>query len=445
MFEREIQSRLIEWKNSKVRKPLVLRGARQTGKTSAVNLFSSQFDQYIYFNLEKAEERKLFDKEYSFPELIDAIFYLKSKTKNNGETLIFIDEIQHSPKAVGLLRYFYEEAPKLYVIAAGSLLETLIDKQTTFPVGRVEYLAVRPCSFREFLTAMGEMKSLQSLNQFPFPAYAYVGLEKLFKQYALIGGMPEIVAAYAQNRDLVRIKPLFENLLTSYLDDVEKYARNSTLEKVLRYIIQHSFSHAASKVTFTGFGNSQYRSRETAEAFRILEKTMLLRLVYPVVNTRLPLNVKFRSPRLQLVDTGLVNHIAGIQKDVFNSVMIEDAWRGRVAEHIAGQELLAKEYSVAAELNYWTREESNAQSEVDFIYQFQDLVLPVEVKSGTSGRLRSLHQFIDRAPHSYAIRICSGGFRIEETKTILGKRFTLITIPFYLLGQIDDILIRTIR
>lgn len=422
----------------------MLRGARQTGKTSAVNLFSSQFDQYIYLNLEKAEERRLFEKEYSFQELIDAIFYSKSKAKDSGDTLIFIDEIQHSPKAVSLLRYFYEEAPELYVIAAGSLLESLIDKQIVFPVGRVEYLAVRPSSFREFLAATGEKKSLETLTQFPFPGYAHEHLEKLFKNYTLIGGMPEIVAAYAQDRDLVRIKPLFDSLLTSYLDDVEKYARNSTLDKVLRHIIKHSFSNAASKVTFTGFGNSQYRSRETTEAFRILEKTMLLRLVYPVVNTRLPLNVKFRSPRLQLVDTGLVNHIAGIQKEVFDSAVIEDAWRGRVAEQIAGQELLAREFSVTAELNYWTREESNTQSEVDLIYRYQDLVLPVEVKSGTSGRLRSLHQFIDRAPHSYGIRIYSGNFRIEEAKTIQGKQFTLITIPFYLIGQIDEILYRTI-
>ena len=107
MFEREIQNRLTEWKSRKSRKPLVLRGARQTGKTSAVNLFSSQFDQYIYLNLEKAEERRLFEKEYSFQELIDAIFYSKSKAKDSGDTLIFIDEIQHSPKAVSLLMYFY--------------------------------------------------------------------------------------------------------------------------------------------------------------------------------------------------------------------------------------------------------------------------------------------------------------------------------------------------
>ena len=445
MFEREIQNRFQEWKNNKSRKPLVLRGARQTGKTSVVNLFSSQFDQYIYLNLEKTEDRKLFENEYPFRELIDAIFYSKSKVKNIGETLIFIDEIQHSPKAVNLLRYFYEDAPDLYVIAAGSLLESLIDKQISFPVGRVEYLAVRPCSFREFLTASGEIKNLEILKEYPFPSYAHEQLERLFKQYTLIGGMPEIVANYTQSHDLMRIKPLYDSLLISYLDDVEKYARSSTLDKVIRHIIQHSFSHAASRITFTGFGNSQYRSREVGEAFRILEKTMLLKLIFPVVNTRLPMNVKFRAPRLQMVDTGLVNHIAGIQKDVFDSIMIEDTWRGRIAEHIAGQELLAKETSVIAELNYWCREEANAQSEVDYVYKYHDLVIPVEVKSGKSGRLRSLQQFVDRSPHHYAIRFYSGMYKVEEAKTLSGRNFILINLPFYLIGQIDNILSHIIK
>ncbi len=440
MFDREVLHYFQDWKSRKDRKPLVLRGARQTGKTSAVDLFASQFDQYIYLNLEKAEDRKLFERDYPFKELIDAIFYSKSKMKNAGETLVFIDEIQHSPRAVNLLRYFYEEAASLYVVAAGSLLESLIDKQISFPVGRVEYLAIRPCSFKEFLGAMGEANSLKILEEYPFPVYAHERLGQLFKQYSLIGGMPQVVANYAHYQDIVRLKIIYDSLFVSYLDDVGKYARSSASEKVIRHIIQHGFVHASQRITFSGFGNSEYRSREVGEAFRLLEKTMLFKLIYPVVNTRLPMNVKFRSPRLQLVDTGLVNYLAGIQQEVFDSVMVENAWRGRIAEHVAGQELLAMESSVVADLHYWTREDPNTQSEVDFVYKYHDMVIPVEVKSGTSGRLRSLHQFIERAPHPYAIRFYSGMFRVEDAVTLTSKKYTLISIPFYLINQIDNIL-----
>ena len=351
MFQRRILTQLHAWKENKSRKPLVLRGARQTGKTSVVNMFAAEFDQYIYLNLEKTEDRTLFEKDYPFHGLIEAIFFNKSKVKHTGETLIFIDEIQNSPKAVSLLRYFYEEAPHLFVIAAGSLLESLLDKQISFPVGRVEYLAVRPCSFREFLLATGETNSHKALGEYPFPVYAHERLTALFKEYTLIGGMPEIVLNYSKNRDLVGLQPIFHNLLVSYLDDVEKYARNSTLENIIKHTIRHSFSHASTRITYSGFGKSAYHSREVGEAFRILEKTMLIKLVFPVVNTRLPLNMKERSPKLQIVDTGMVNFIAGIQTDVFNSLLIEDSWRGSIAEHIAVQELLGIDYSVLAGMN----------------------------------------------------------------------------------------------
>jgi len=440
MFQRDILKNLNAWKEKKNRKPLVLRGARQTGKTSAVNMFAMNFDQYIYLNLEKTEDRILFEKDYSFRELVEAIFFNKSKLKHTGETLLFIDEIQNSSSAVNMLRYFYEEAPDLYVIAAGSLLESLLDKQISFPVGRVEYLAVRPCSFREYLLATGEMNSLEALEEYPFPVYAHERLITLFKEYTLVGGMPEIVSNYSGNRDLVRLQTIYKDLLVSYLDDVEKYARNSTLDNIIRYIIPHAFSSASTRITYSGFGGSPYRSREVGEAFRTLEKTMLLKLIFPVVNTRLPLNIKYRSPRLQMVDTGMVNHIAGIQNDVFNSLLIEDSWRGRIAGHIAGQELLAIDSSVLAGLNYWTRDELNTQSEIDFIYKYHDLVLPIEVKSGATGRLRSLHRFVDKAPHPYAIRIYSGMFNVEHSRSVSGREFTLVSLPFYLIGSIDSIL-----
>lgn len=153
MFKRDILQELSRWKEKEFRKPLVIRGARQVGKTTAIHLFSRQFDQYIYLNLEKDEERQIFEQTYPFPDLVSNLFIYAGKRRNGGTTLIFIDEIQNSPKAVALLRYFYEEANDLFVVTAGSLLESILDRNISFPVGRVEYMAVHPCSFKEFLYA----------------------------------------------------------------------------------------------------------------------------------------------------------------------------------------------------------------------------------------------------------------------------------------------------
>ena len=167
MFKRKIIDKLEEWKNADWHKPLILRGARQVGKTTIVNEFGSQFENYLYFNMERNENVRLFEMDISIDDLITMLFASLGKVKNEGKTLIFIDEIQNSPKTIALLRYFYEQRPDLYVIAAGSLLENLIDVKVSFPVGRVQYLALRPCSFYEFLGAINKNDLLAILSQKP--------------------------------------------------------------------------------------------------------------------------------------------------------------------------------------------------------------------------------------------------------------------------------------
>ena len=445
MFERTLIGSLENWAGEKNRKPLVLRGARQVGKTSIVKMLSGSFDQYAYFNLDRQEDRTLFENDLPYQALLDMLFFRKQIEKNAGKTLVFIDEIQNSPRAVSLLRYFYEDDPELYVIAAGSLLESLIDNQISFPVGRVEYLAMHPCSFEEYLRATGEDKSLELLSQMPVPEYAHDRLSEMFHQYTIIGGMPEVVANYAENRDLVKLRPIYDSLITSYLDDVEKYGRNTTMNHVIRHIIRSSFHFAGNRIKFESFGNSNYRSRETGDAFRTLEKAMLLQLVYPAVNTRLPMDIKPRTPKLQLLDTGLLNHMVGLQGELLGEISIENTWRGKIAEHITGQELYSTESSVLGKLNYWLRDVKNSQAEVDFVIPFQGLLIPVEVKSGSSGKLKSLHLFMDQAPHSWAARIYSGKMNLERINTPTGKSFTLINIPFYLAGRIIKVLEHTCR
>lgn len=441
MFKRNIICQLENWAKSKNRKPLVIRGARQVGKTTAVKQFAKKYDSFLSLNLDKDEHRKLFEKGYSFSDLLMAIYLVNGKTRDNSRTLLFIDEIQNSPHAVALLRYFYEEAPEIHVIAASSLLESLIGKNISFPVGRVEYLALRPCAFNEFLDAMKENQLAAMIGEGKVPEILHDKMMGLFNKYTLIGGMPEVVANFAANNDLVALRTLYDTLLTGYRDDVEKYARNNSQIQVLRHIIKSGFISNCERIKYERFGSSDYRSREMGEAFRMLEKTMLLELVWPVTGYIPPMisDIK-KSPRLMWLDSGLVNYAAGIQNEVFGATNISNVWCGKVAEQIVGQELIARETSVLKTRNFWVRESKNSNAEVDYVIQHNSSIIPIEVKSGDGTRLRSLHLFMEKAPHDIAIRICSQPMKTDHLKTESGKKFRLINIPFYLTGAITKVI-----
>ena len=438
MFKRTILDKLDLWSRQEDHKPLVLRGARQVGKTTAVESWASRMDQYLYLNLERLEDRHLFEQELSFQNRLEAIFFSRNLSPQNGRTLIFLDEIQNVPQAVAELRYFYEEAKGLFVIAAGSLLESLMGRHISFPVGRVQYLVLRPLSFSEFLGALGEERALEALSQIPVPAFAHSTLNQLFHRFALIGGMPEIVKIYRETGDLTRLKSIYESLIAAYLDDVEKYATNAAQANVIRHIIRNAFYEAGSRITFEGFGRSKYKSREISDAFALLEKAMLLYLIYPTTNCSAPgLPDRKKSPKLQLLDTGLVNYFAGMQAELLQTQHLDHIFQGKIAEHIVGQELLAARDSVLHGLQFWVREKKQSNAKVDFVVQHDQWLIPVEVKSGAVGRLRSLHQFIDQAPHPYAVRVCDDALRIDSVRTVKGKPFFLLNLPYYLVGQLD--------
>jgi predicted AAA+ superfamily ATPase len=362
--------------------------------------------------------------------------------KQKGNILIFIDEIQACPPAVSYLRFFYEVFPDLYIIAAGSLLETLIDTHISFPVGRVEYLVMKPLSFKEFLNALTEESSLDIIkNKIPAPDFAHDKLMKLFHTYSIIGGMPEIIQKYSDQKDIISLNSVFDSLIVSYIDDVEKYARNNTMANVIRHAVSNAFYEAGSRIKFQGFGNSNYKSREMGEALKVLEKAMLIYLLYPSSSVKPPLlpNMK-KFPKLQVLDTGMLNYFGGLQKDLFGKKDIDSVYQGKIAEHIVGQELLAAETSPLYKLHFWNREKKQSNAEVDFLIQYENLIVPVEVKSAAAGRLRSLHQFMDRAPHKYAVRVYSGKLEVGQIKTLNGKKFILLNLPLYLAGSIPEYL-----
>lgn len=443
MFSRKILSSLEKWRSQPTRKPLVLRGARQVGKTTLIQQFSGQFEQYIYLNLELSADRQPFEQFRDIDTLLQAVFFLKNKRyEQKQDTLIFIDEIQEVPEALNILRYFYEEAGEIPVIAAGSLLETIFNQRISFPVGRVDYLVLRPASFPEFLDAIGESSAFQQLHKIPLADFAKDKLMQLFHTYALIGGMPEIVNKYAESKDLTALSTIYESIIVGYLDDVEKYASSNNQIQVIRHAIRASYGEAGKRIKFQGFGKSNYSSREIGEALRTLEKALLIHLVYPETNVTLPLMPDMKkSPRLQLLDTGMLNYFIGIQREIIGTTDLNAVYGGTMIEHLVGQEILANQFQALSHLNFWVREKNASTAEIDFIYQFEGKLIPVEVKAGTEGTLKSLHLFMDMAPHSMAVRFYAGELSINKLQTVTGRDYYLLNLPYCLVSQLESYLI----
>lgn len=441
MFQRKIVSHLEKWLENNTRKPLILGGARQVGKTTVVLEFAKQFDTFLHLNLERKTDRLLFEEHDSAEDVLTAIYLLKNKERARGRTLLFIDEIQSSPQAVALLRYFYEDFPELYVIAAGSLLETLIDVQISFPVGRVEYLAVRPCSFSEFLSALGETQLHKKLLEVDLPNAIHARVMKLFNEYVIVGGMPEAVAHYAENRDFVGLRRIYDSLLNGYRDDIEKYAKNRTEKNVLRHILTNGWRYAGQRITYDRFADSNYKSREMGEAFRTLEKAMVLELSYPTVETNLPISPDLKkSPKLLWLDTGLVNHVSGNQQELFGTQDISEHFKGKIAEHIVGQLLLTADESVLACRNFWVRNARNSQAEIDYVMQYKTGLLPIEVKSGHTSKMKSLQLFMEEAAGNIAVRFWNNPLSKDTIVLPSGKNYTLINIPYYYAECLEKVL-----
>lgn len=442
MFKRSIFLELEKWVQKKNRKPLVIRGARQVGKTSVVNQFAKNFEQYIYLNLESPSDREPFENFRDIDSFVQSLFFLKDKAySKRGNTLIFMDEIQEVPEAFNILRFFFENMPEIPVIAAGSLLETIFNNNLSFPVGRVEFLVLRPVSFIEFLEAIEETAGLEQVNHVPLNSFAHEKLLSLFHTYALIGGMPEIVKEYAETKDLTSLSNLYNSLIASYMDDVEKYAKSQVQTQSIRHVIKTSYFEAGKRIKFQGFGKSGYGSKEMGEALRTLEKALILNLIYPTTSAKLPIVPELqKSPRLQLLDTGLLNYAVGIQKEIIGTKDLNDVYKGTVIEHLIGQELLANQFNVLSALNFWVREKTSSMAEVDYIINYNGKLIPVEVKSGKEGKLKSLHLFMDESPGTIAIRLYAGELSITNVVTPNGKNYRLLNLPYYLVSQLNQYL-----
>ncbi|HUX57438.1 MAG TPA: AAA family ATPase [Bacteroidales bacterium] len=442
IFKRIIEKNLEAWKKNPSRKPLILRGARQVGKTTLVKEFAKSYRYCILLNLEKSSDAAFFNNNIEAKTIVESLFLSKNiSIASIGETLLFIDEVQESPGAIQMLRYFYEEFPDLNVIAAGSLLEFAMKKVKSFPVERVEYLYLHPLNFIEYLEAIDHQAALDQMGRVPVEPFAHTVLLGLFNKYAIVGGMPEVISNFIEKDSLTELPKVYESIWGTYIDDVEKYATNKTERKVIKHIMSTAHLYIDQRVKFQNFGQSNYRSREVGEAFRNLDDARVIQLIYPTTNIEIPVKPDLRkSPRLQFLDTGLINYELGIQAEMLSFADLNNSYKGAVIPHLITQELISLNTFSYKKPNFWVREKKQSSSEVDMVYTYSGKVIPIEIKSGSVGSLKSLHQFVERSNHPYAVRMYAGEFKIINTKTPGGKPYLLMNMPYYLGTKISEYL-----
>ena len=251
--------------------------------------------------------------------------------------------------------------------------------------------------------------------------------------------MPEIVQRYLENKNIADLPRVYESVWGTYKEDVEKYASNTTGRKVIKHIINTAHLYLDQRIKFQNFGNSNYRSREVGEAMRNLDAAKIIRLIYPTTDLEPPLRPNIRkAPRLQFLDTGILNYSLGIQADMLAIRDLSKLYKGAVIPHLITQELISLRMINDKKPNFWVRDKKQASAEVDLLYTCQDKLVPIEIKSGKTGTLKSLHQFVERAGHPYAVRLYAGEFKIEKIKTPGGIPYLLMNMPYYLGTRIPD-------
>ena len=445
-MKRNTYKYLKDWKNSKNRKPLVIRGARQVGKTWIVREFGKvEFENMIEIN---------FDKNQTIADLFllaDVNTILRSlELELNidihvGKTLLFLDEIQSAPKILSRLRYFYEDIPDLHVIAAGSLLEFLLEEHNfSMPVGRIEYLFMGPMRFEEFLLALGENKLVNYLAQYTFedtiPESIHQKLLNYVKNFFIVGGMPAAVDIFKDQGNYREALREQQSILQTYVDDFNKYRKNvnaGRLDKVFRRIP----SLAGQKVKYVNIDRNE-KTAALAQAIHLLELARVIYCVRHTAGNGLPLEaeVNDRNYKPIFLDIGLMQSALNLRySDVLKTKELIEINAGSLAEQFVGQHLLFDfEYYEKPSLYYWNRESKSSTAEIDYLITYKGQIVPVEVKAGKTGTLRSLHLFVSSKKADLAIKYSSAKPLCDELQTIAScqpRLFILLSIPFYLIDQ----------
>ncbi len=447
MFRRNLEASLNEWKNGTHRKPLVIRGARQTGKTTLVREFSKQFSNFIELNLEKDALRRIFADISDIRDVVRSIEGVTNQRIAPGETLLFIDEIQNSVSAIKLLRYFYEEIPGLHVIAAGSLLEVRMkDEGWSFPVGRVEFRYLYPATFEEFLGAMGEDLLVEELcNQRigrAIPQPVHEKLLGLVALYMTVGGMPEAVSRYLETKSIKEVRAVHDALHASFHDDFVKYSKRSEVEH-LKLVWDRVPFQIGERIKYSRLSEEQTRSKDISNAFSILHEAMLVERIWPTTRTLAPLVKKPKAaPKTLYLDIGLCSHVLNLTEDQIRKRLIDPAFGGGLAEAFVGQELMAMDANHRTTPYFWIREEKDTTSQLDFLLQSGERLIPVEVKAASHGALKSLHQYLRRSGTDFGVRIYGGSLSFERHNVTLSDgaslKYRLLSIPLYSVWRLEE-------
>ena len=453
-YPRLIDDYLKEWALRPVRKPLLLRGARQVGKSTAVRQLGKQFENFVEINLEKQPSFiQFFQGDLDVKRIVPQLSAMVGKPIVAGQTLLFIDEIQASAEAIMALRFFKEDMPDLHVIAAGSLLEFALETLPTFGVGRIHSMFVYPMTFDEFLTACGEQLLLEARNnataKTPLALPLYERLVGLFRSYMLVGGMPEVVAKWVETRDYLACQEVQDDIVLTYQDDFPKY-RKRVDPTLLRLTLQSVALQIGNKFVYSQVSGG-YSTNEVKKA---LDMLTLAGIITPVIHTNangLPLGSEVDPTyrKMLLLDSGLLLrwlNMSGDTSELTAQILTNSATdlvnKGALTEMIAGLELLRyRTPNMRHELFYWVRKAKNAQAEVDYLATYQSEVLPIEVKAGTQGGMKSLWQFMREKKLKNAIRASLENFDVfTYTDTEEEAILTVWVCPLFALSQINKVI-----
>lgn len=437
-MHRELFEQLVAWQKQTVHLPLLLRGARQVGKTYIVEQFGKAcFSQMVVINFEESPEYIACFDTLKPIDIINKIEALSKQTIVPGDTLLFLDEIQACPNAIMALRYFKEQQPALHVIGAGSLLEfALASENMKMPVGRVQYLYLKPLSFREYLYNTGYTKLLEHIAQAtianPLPDVMHQQALGLVKEYMILGGMPMVVSSFIETHSVRECQQYQTLLLRTYRDDFSKYAR-SIQHKYLQQVYERAPGLIGQHIKYVNI-SPDMDSRYLKEAIYHLSKAGVIFPIYATTAAGLPLisHTNEKKFKLLFLDMGLLKRTAKLDIELLFTEDLMLLNRGAMSEQFVGQELLAYQDPYdEPQLYYWSRDKKNSMAEVDYILNVDANIIPIEVKAGKTGRLKSLHMLMAEKDLPIGVRISAKPLSCHDN---------ILSLPFYMISQLPRLL-----
>lgn len=434
-MQRTAIKKLKEWKDEKDHKPLIIEGARQVGKTWLMKEFGKQYyEQVVYLHFDNNPElAAVFEHDNKIPRLIEAFEILSGIKINPDNTLIIFDEVQECPRALTSLKYFNENAPEYDIVAAGSLLGLIHHEGTGFPVGKVSFLNLYPMDFFEFARALGEERFIELIEKKDFQMIKIFNneFEKLVKMYCYIGGMPEVVQDFINNRDYKRVREIQKTILASYENDFSKHVPANTVEKIrmLWQTIPSQLAKENKKFIYSAIKTGA-RAKEYELALLWLKDAGLVYQVNRIKKPDLPLIAyqDFEAFKLFVVDVGLLSALTNLDvKTILEKTQIFEEFKGAIAEQYVYQQLKSADDDMP--IYYWSNDSS--RSEVDFVVQLDGYVIPVEVKAEKNLKAKSLKNFIQDYQSVKSVRTSLADYKLNDNN--------LYDIPLYAIGNIEAI------